>query len=103
MDAVKYLKERKRFINQNVLGYSFEDVGKHELDDTENAVRVIEQWSAEHPQKTRAQDFFEKYPNAPKNTKGEPKVCAEGCGYIAVCVPGKTCIECWNEPMEETK
>ena len=37
--------------------------------DPEEMVNAVEKWAKEHPQKTIMQDFFEKFPNAPKNKK----------------------------------
>ena len=66
MDAVKFLKERVRMCD------SFDGCDgcplQNECLDTEieAMVSAVEQWSKSHPQKTIMQDFFEKFPNAPK-------------------------------------
>ena len=74
----------------------------------ENAKKTIEnlqKWSDEHPKKTYAQDFFEKFPKAQSYTDGTPLVCRKGI-YGGVpqkdkdCYMGE-CENCWNEPMEE--
>ena len=71
------------------------------------AVENLQKWSDEHPKKTYAQDFFEKFPKAQSNSDGTPSfVCRkeiyggvrpafEDCDYTG------TCKKCWNEPMEE--
>lgn len=65
-------------------------------------IDIVEKWSKEHPPKTMAQDFFEKFPNAPKNTIGIPRVCPHHCGYCKECVSYEmSCFECWNRPLEE--
>ena len=75
----------------------------------EELIKVVEnlqKWSDEHPKKTYAQDFFEKFPKAQSGSDGTPFVCREeiygrarpkfeDCGYMG------TCENCWNEPMEE--
>lgn len=83
MDAVKFLKERKRMCNKS---YDREEgcsrcdaydaktrkckalLDKNRMvtteDDMIKAVAIVEEWSKKHPKKTRAQDLFEKYPNA---------------------------------------
>lgn len=74
------------------------------------AVDNLQKWSDEHPEKTYAQDFFEKFPKAQSNPDGTPFVCRkriyggihstlENCDYTGAC------YKCWNEPMndEETK
>lgn len=74
-------------------------------------IEAIQKWSDEHPKKTYVQDFFEKFPNAPKDksAKGEyPDACRNliyggGCPKIELRID--CCYKCWNEPMndEETK
>lgn len=63
-------------------------------------VPIVEQWSKEHPQKTRLDDFKEKYPNANLDEHGVPECCCAKLGYVRNC--GKTtCEECWNMPLED--
>jgi hypothetical protein len=71
-------------------------------------IENLQKWSNEHPKKTYAQDFFEKFPKARRNSDGTPFVCRERI-YGGEC-PVLECDECWNkdcwnEPMndEETK
>lgn len=65
-------------------------------------VPIVKKWSKEHPQKTRLQDFFGKYPNAPKDADGTPKTCCENLGYCKDCdESGGDCKKCWNMPLEE--
>lgn len=72
-----------------------------ELIDPELAENIVKQWAKEHPQKTYAQDFFEKHPNARKDEFGNPFVCRKDvCG--GSCVGSDNCVDCWNEPMEES-
>lgn len=70
-----------------------------------DAVKLVEQWSKEHPRKTRLQDFLEKYPNALLTLDGMkfPKVCAQNLGYCESCHGGESvgCYQCWNEPVED--
>ena len=61
---------------------------------------IVKQWAKEHPQKTYAQDFFELHPNALKNRHVNPCACRENV-YGIGCEADVTCIDCWNEPMEE--
>lgn len=68
----------------------------------EKAEKVIEQWAKEHPVKTYAQDFFEKHPNARKDEFGRPKICREDI-YGGGCRDDNNCVDCWNEPMEDTR
>ena len=41
----------------------------------DNADEIVDKWVSEHPVKTYAMDFFEKFPNAPKGINRIPKVC----------------------------
>lgn len=60
------------------------------------AVEIIQKWSDENPQKTRLDDFTEKYPNYFREPKDDtPNVCCKYLGYIAKC-PLTKCSECWN-------
>ena len=76
------------------------------IEDAAKLVETIQKWSDEHPKKTYAQDFFEKFPKAQSGSDGTPFVCrkdiygraplkAKDCDYTG------TCKSCWNEPMEE--
>lgn len=79
------------------------------IEDATKLVKIIQKWSDEHPKKTYAQDFFEKFPKAQRKLDGIPFGCRkriydgtnptlEDCDY---CDYTGTCEECWNEPMEE--
>lgn len=68
------------------------------------ADRIIDKWCKEHPQKTYAQDFLEKFPNAP-SCNGIPYASAcdiyrfsnDHCYKMDV-----DCKKCWNEVMEDS-
>ena len=71
------------------------------------AMEALKKWSDEHPVKTYAQDFFEKFPDAPKDEAVKGK-CPWACrcviygGECPMIEPEiDCCYECWNEPMEE--
>ena len=72
--------------------------------DYDKAEATLTKWSAEHPEKTIADDFFEKFPKAPRTPAGDPEACARRCGYIKEC-PFKriNCAECWRRPLEEVE
>ena len=66
------------------------------------AVENLQKWSDEHPKKTYAQDFFEKFPKAQSNADGSPIICKEIIyGGFNNYICRESCYECWNEPMEE--
>ena len=76
-------------------------------EDAKMAIESLQKWSNERSKKTYAQDFFEKFPDAPKDeaVKGKcPWACrigiyGGGCPKIEPDID--CCYECWNEPMEE--
>ena len=70
------------------------------------AFENLQKWSDEHPKKTYAQDFFEKFPKAQSGSDGIPFVCRkriyggthptfENCNYTGAC------YKCWNEPLND--
>lgn len=69
------------------------------------ALEIIEKYKNFH-RKTIAQDFFEKFPNAPKRESGVPMVCPWFCGYVDAdnCPNDEDvetrCFTCWSRPME---
>lgn len=68
----------------------------------DNADEIVDKWVSEHPVKTYAMDFFEKFPNAPKGINRIPKVCwtlVYGDGEL--CPDRKDCEECWNREIKE--
>lgn len=68
----------------------------------DNADEIVDKWVQEHPVKTYAMDFFEKFPDAPRTTKGNPTPCI-GAIYSEFhdknCLVGG-CSECWNMEMK---
>ena len=69
----------------------------------DNADEIVDKWISEHPVKTYAMDFFEKFPSAPKKESGCPKICLLNIyGGKKPCVFGhQDCYKCWNREMEE--
>ena len=69
----------------------------------DNADEIVDKWIEEHPVKTYLQDFFEKFPNAPKGEKGTPKICPheiypEIDANYSCC---ENCLKCWSQEMKE--
>ena len=116
MDVLKFMKERRRMCNYysmcqecpraNESTCVIEDMRIEEL---EKLISDVEQWSKEHPPKTRLQDFMEKYPNAEVYPDGQPVICCARLGYREHCGKSfddnheefKVCFNCWNMPVEE--
>lgn len=116
IDAVEFIKEYFRLCeaHEDCVDCPFT---KEETDvpcdliskNAEKIVSIVEQWSQAHPQKTMIQDFFEKFPNAPKTTKDLPRnICPSDCRYTneppdtSVCNKfDGDCLKCWSRPLEE--
>lgn len=75
MDAVKYLKEKARLTKNCTLdcgdcwlSHVNNDKGftcrVYEMEFPKEAVATIEKWAAEHPVKTRQDEFLKMFPNA---------------------------------------
>lgn len=73
MDAVKYLKEMNRMCNGSdccecplFTNYNGKNVNCKILEKeyAEEAVEIVEKWSADHPVKTRQSEFLKMFPNA---------------------------------------
>lgn len=79
------------------------DISKEEL---HRFVKEVSKWVMEHPLKTYARDFFEKFPKAKPDKEGVPRMCRANCyggicQYSAVSGAGPApCKDCWNEEME---
>ena len=68
---------------------------------SDNADEIVDKWVKEHPVKTYAMDFFEKFPNAPKDKDGEPKVCVDHIyGNSDIDCSEIKCVDCWNQEMK---
>ena len=74
MDAVKFIKDRKRMCNGrpcatcplfavHQLEY-LPDCKEWCMDHPEAIVTVVEKWAEEHPRKTRQSEFLKQWPNA---------------------------------------
>lgn len=115
MDAELFFKEYKRMCD-SVTDCKHCPLGEYFLplysdgyscshycfDNPHYAANMVEQWSKEHPRKTRMQDFLEKFPNALLTGEMEtPTSCCKHLGYIKECIPGRSCVECWKQPVED--
>lgn len=121
MDAFDFCKEFNRLCNtyvadsckgcpmRNISGETHHIclgaiIGINHSDDEwiRGKIKLVEKWSKEHPVKTMAMDFFEKFPNAPKHRDGIPKCCPNVCGYCEDdCAKFGKCGDCWNRHLEE--
>lgn len=69
----------------------------------EKAIVIVQKWSDEHPQRTYLSEFLKNYPNAPLEDDGAPEICLSSLGLTNYngCRNGITCLECWNQPIED--
>ena len=82
MDALEFLKERKRMCNSyNGCGGCPLERGNCILniitsnEERERIITAVEQWSKEHPRKTRQRVFLEQWPEADIDKSGCLMVC----------------------------
>ena len=77
MDALEFLKEERRMCNSFDIGCvkcPLGDIGcfvisPEETDEEfEREIAIVEQWSKEHPRKTRQSVFLEQFPNVRLDT-----------------------------------
>ena len=120
MDAKKFFEEARRMCGKqdgcggcpvrynNVYCIFSRRPSIHEAEETNRIIQAIEKWSQEHPKKTRLQDFLEKYPNAPLNAIGKPKLtpwylgyCGDEACYACEKARGKTAAWCWEQVVED--
>ena len=72
----------------------------------DNIDEIVDEWAKEHPVKTYMQDFFEKFPNAPKEDDGTPMPCIlDIYGNLDIdCSKNDhneiDCVDCWNREMK---
>lgn len=114
MDALEFLKEERRMCA------SFDAMCvKCPLGDTgccviigdtdrelENEVAAVEQWSKEHPVKTRQSVFLAQWPNCMINDDGIIRMCPRNVDKMHVCNLGSSvgCTDCrrefWSQEVE---
>lgn len=103
MDAVKFLQERNRMYES---GAATPGIGLEDDYDPVIAVKVVEEWSAAHPRKTRQSEFLKHYPKADVLINGVISLCPKliegynpsaGC-YDTDCYDCKT--EYWMQEVE---
>lgn len=116
MNAVEIIRQQARMCDEmescKVCPIGQEATGQlcryYRLDHPEKAAELIEKWAKEHPEKTRKQDFLEKYPNALlRESDDTPRCCPSALGYTKdSCCPtdergfAVSCTTCWNLPVE---
>lgn len=110
MDAVKFIEEAKRMCNANISNCAECCKGRAcpiNLPGAnytpEERVKLVEEWSAAHPRKTRQSVFLEQWPEARIESDGMPSICpavlsksysVEKCPNI---ITQKICADCRRE------
>ena len=110
MDALEFLMERRRMCDSYgdcegcpLKGAECVIRDMTSEDDCERIVTAVEQWSKEHPRKTRQSVFLEQYPEAEIDANGVVGLCPMSisaayrdsngeCNY-----PEKLCRDCRRE------
>lgn len=70
----------------------------------EKAIKVVQKWSDEHPQKTYLTELLKVFPNTQVNAYGIPKrICPFDLGLMSAkaCRKDRNCAQCWNQPLLE--
>lgn len=100
MDAVKFLQERSRMYES---GAATPGIRLEDDYDPVIAVKVVEEWSAAHPRKTRQSVFLEQYPEARIGDDGVLQIypCSISASHRNArgnCVTmGRKCPDCRRE------
>lgn len=116
MDAVKYFKAKRRMVKLDTYGFCIIECDQCGLSRKNNrkglgcgyfenlypeeAVAIVKKWSEEHKAKTRAEVFFERFPDAHRDENDEPRVCARTIGLTNRC-PEYSCYNCWQQPAPD--
>ena len=92
MDAVEFLVERKRLCSsyKGCVGCPFGAAECVVRDMTsehtcKRIVTAVEQWSKEHPRKTRQSVFLEQWPNCTMGDDGVVLMCPKNVNKMYVC------------------
>lgn len=117
MDAVKFIKERNRMcksFDKYCYGCPAWDgscklePGSYLKCEADKAVKIVEEWSAAHPRKTRQSVFLEQYPDAKIDDDGVIAICPTAFSSAYRDDIGKcawvTCSKCrsefWSQEVE---
>lgn len=117
MDAVEYVKQRKRMCDYYIACDDCPAFGSEScssLDSVFELVEIVEQWAKEHPVKTRQSEFLKMLPEAEIGDDGLPSVAPcqlykdmEEKDENGVCCKNCGCAECrhdfWLKEVHENK
>lgn len=113
MEAVEYLKERKRMCHffgkscDSCLLDSDTCMSTSNLDISvyEDNVNAVEQWVKDHPAKTRQSELLKMYPKAVVGQKGIVDICPlllipNYCLSCSYTICSECCEKFWSEEVE---
>ena len=95
MDAVEYVKQRKRMCDYYVNCGDCPAVNYEEcssLNGIPKMVPIVEQWAKEHPVKTRQSEFLKQWPDAEIDYDGLPTVAP--CQLDVKLIHGESQKDC---------
>ena len=103
MDALEFLKERNRLCDsyRGCVGCPFgaADCVVRDMTSEHTCKRIVaavEQWSKEHPRKTRQSVFLEQWPNCTMGRNGVVGICPRSVDKNYVCEFSE-CLDCRRE------
>lgn len=106
MDALEFLKERKRLCKlQTDCNECLFDGAKCVVssftpdEDYKRVIATVEQWSAAHPRKTRQSVFLEQWPNCMVDRDGTVGMCPRNVDKNYICDLNRYtgCLDCRRE------
>ena len=65
---------------------------------TEESIDIVQMWSDEHSEKTRAEAFLERIPTFRLTGSNRPDICWSVAAGLNIDCVGVECKNCWNEP-----
>lgn len=92
--AKRWVKHNKGSATTNSL---YELIARSEIADYE--IETLRAWAAANPVKSYKDDFFEKFPNAPRANSGRPLVCTSTIYGLKPCPGSGDCHKCWDAPL----
>ena len=109
MDALEFIKAIKQMLSAGANNSTVQKyISAYKKNDCEGMVKAAEQWTAEHPVKTRQSVFLDQFPNAPiytntHNVALDP--CLVDTTLLGHCPTGRGCDICrrefWMQEVEE--
>ncbi len=111
MDAVEFIKERNRMCNNYACCTDCPLGGKEHCNsilnvDAQKIVPIVEQWTKEHPVKTRQSEFLKMFPDARIGQDGVLNICPSDMLGKCPNVLGEVCHydncrrEFWGQEVE---